>query len=397
MSKKNKTLYLIFLFVFTFVCFELGARYYLGVILEKSLNNKFQFNSYRVYEHVPGYEEVDENGDKIIINKNGFRRSEDVNKEKSEDVYRIFLLGGSAAHGISCAAPYPIVHIYQNQTIDAYLEAKLKAEHPDKKIEVINAAVTGYQVFQHTEYILTELLDYSPDLMIFFDGANDHYSNNPDFDFYLDFRYQYWKERLQQPSIVGLFSYFANYMSQYSALFRGYYAWSLQRDAYGKENVWSMYLTFKNKEERIEMHKLAAKKLFLKSIEHNLQLLQAEGIESILCLQPMLVLRDSTLMSDQEKSFLHKDLNVQILYPYVVKEVSELAQSYSTMFIDFNTLFNNPLYKSEQLLIDYCHLSPRGGEVVADSLQRYISTKIFKDKTIAPKSTISDTLNTQNI
>jgi hypothetical protein len=186
-------------------------------------------------------------------------------------------------------------------------------------------------------------------------------------------------------------------MSKYSALFRGYYAWSLQRDAYSKDKVLDMYLTFNNKEERIAMHKLAAEKLFLKSIKHNLQLLQAEGIESILCLQPMLVLRDSTLLSDQEKSFLHKDINVQDLYPYVVKEVSKLAQSYSTMFIDFNTLFNDPIYKSEQLLIDYCHLSPRGGEVVADSLQKYISTKIFKYETIAPKSTISDTLNTQNI
>ena len=35
-------------------------------------------------------------------------------------------------------------------------------------------------------------------MVIFFDGANDHYNNNPDFDYYGENRYQYWKNRLQK-------------------------------------------------------------------------------------------------------------------------------------------------------------------------------------------------------
>ncbi len=51
-------------------------------------------------------------------------------------------MGGSAAHGIQALPPYPVRHIYPEETIDAYLEKKLKINHPDKNIEIINAAVT---------------------------------------------------------------------------------------------------------------------------------------------------------------------------------------------------------------------------------------------------------------
>ena len=33
-----------------------------------------------------------------------------------------------------------------------------------------------------------------------------------------------------------------------------------------------------------------------------------------------------------------------------------------------NNPFNDPSYKGKQLLIDYCHLSPLGGEVAASNL-----------------------------
>ncbi|WP_436515254.1 SGNH/GDSL hydrolase family protein [Ekhidna sp. To15] len=365
--------YVFYLLIFTLIAFELIARFYLGQVLQKSSDKKFQFNSYRIFEHVPGFTEGDENGEWIKINKQGFRESEDYPKEKPSNTYRIFLLGGSAAHGISSAAPYPIRHIYPDETIDSFLEGILNERSDSLNYEIINAAVTGYQVFQHTAYLLSELLDYDPDMIIFFDGANDHYANNPEHNFYMDNRYQFWKNRLQEPSIGGQLDYFAYWMADYSALFRGYFAWKLQHDAIRNNTKIDMKNTINkvDKETVVENHKKAANKGYLRSVKTNLMILEASGVDAIVCLQPMLVLRDENLLSGAETSFLHEDKNVKWLYPVVKEELGNLMDEFKVNFVDLNPIFNNPDYKSNQLFIDYCHLSPEGGKVVADTLSAY--------------------------
>ncbi len=367
--KKFNWKYFLFITVFLLICLEIFGRVYLAVVLKKSVHAKFRFNSYRVYEHIPGFHEGDGKKDWIIINNQGFRRTKDVTINKPAGTYRIFLLGGSAAHGISTAAPYPLVHIYMNQTIDFYLEKMLEKRHPGKKFEVINAAVTGYQVFQHTAYILSELIDYDPDLVIFMDGANDHYFNNPQHDYMGNNRYQFWKPRLQHASLKGWCTYGWLWLSKYSGFARGVYAWMLNSDAssYDEMPVRS-YKEYSSDAECIAQHKITAKKDFLRSVESNISILQHEGIKSLVCLQPMLVLRDTVLLSQNEKNFLHKDENVRLLYPVVNGELDVLAKKYNVPYIDLNIDFNKKQYASKQLFVDYCHLSPAGGNVIALSM-----------------------------
>lgn len=367
-SRWGRIGYVLFLVVFTIACVELGARYYLGHVLHKASENKFRFNSYRVYEHVPGYQERDGDRVRLAINANGFRRSEDVPLSKPPGTVRIFFLGGSAAHGISSAAPYPVVHVDQTETVDAHLERLLSEAMPGTRIEVINAAVTGYQVFQHTEYLLTELLAYDPDMVIFFDGANDHYVNDPDYRYMEDFRYQFWRPRLQEPSASGLFTYLGHWLSRYSAAFRGFMAWSMIRDAVrcGERVDWQA--SYVDDATTIGNHKAVARDQFLRAIETNLFLLQRDGVKAVLCLQPMLVLRDSTLLAAEERAFLHQDPNVKALYPVVLDELKEVAQRWRVPLVDLNLAFNAPSLKGNQLLIDYCHLNGAGGEVCAKAL-----------------------------
>lgn len=373
--------YLVFITLFLIVCLEIFGRVYLSFVLKKSSKPKFQFDSYRIYSHIPGFREGDGKKDWILINGQGFRRSSEVSKSKSPDTYRIFFLGGSAAHGISSAPPYPLVHIYMNETVDYYLEQKLKAAHPDKKIEVINAAVTGYQVFQHTAYILSELLDYQPDMVVFMDGANDHYFNNPEFDYMGSNRYQFWKPRLQQPTLGGWFTYGWLWLSKYSGFARGVYSWKLNDDAssYDKLLVKSGNV-YANDSALIKAHALTAQKDFLRAVETNLLILKANHIETVVSLQPMLVLRNKNLLSPIESKFLHKDLNTQVLYPYVKKYLTDLTGKYSVSFVDLNPAFNRENFKQKQLFIDYCHLSPLGGELIAQSLFPTIDSIFVKSK-----------------
>jgi hypothetical protein len=125
-GKKMKIAALLFLaFTILIVGLEISGRLYLR-FLEKSPNRKFQFDSYRIYGHKPGFVEGNSQEKWIVINDQGFRRNGNVKKKKPEGLFRAFLLGGSAAHRISSPSPYPIVHIYQNETIDAQLEEMLK-------------------------------------------------------------------------------------------------------------------------------------------------------------------------------------------------------------------------------------------------------------------------------
>ncbi len=358
--------YSLYVFITIIVCLEIFGRLYLTVVLRKSTNPKFQFDSYRIYSHIPNFNEGDGKKDWIKINGQGFRRNSDVSKIKNRNTFRVFLMGGSAAHGISTAAPYPLVHIYMDETIDYYLEQNLKSKYPGKNFEVINAAVTGYQVFQHTPYILSELLDYQPDLFIFMDGANDHFINNPKFDYFGENRYQFWKPRLQTPSLGGLVDYSFLWMSKHSGFARGYYSWRMNRDAKSKENTISK--DYSDNNLRIEGHKAVAKNTFLRSIETNISILQANSVDVIICLQPMLVLRKESLLSKVEREFLNTDENTKTLYPAVTSELSQLSSKYNVPFIDMNLEYNLDAYSQKQLLVDYCHLSPLGAKVIANRL-----------------------------
>ncbi len=371
--------YLLFISLFLLICLEIFGRVYLSLVLKKSSKPKFQFDSYRLYSHIPNFKEGDGKKDWIVINGQGFRRESEVTKAKPTNTFRVFLMGGSAAHGISSAPPYPLVHIYMNETVDFYLEQKLKAKYPGKKIEIINAAVTGYQVFQHTAYLLSELLNYEPDLVVFLDGANDHYFNNPDFEYMGSNRYQFWKPRLQEPSLGGWFTYGWLWLSKYSGFARGVYSWKLNNDAgsYDKLPITSSK-EYASTEQLIEGHKIASHKNFLRAIETNLMLLKANQVDAIVCLQPMLVLRNTNVLSPSEKSFVHQDENAKLLYPYVVKYLSELTTKYNAPFVDLNPEFNKDSYAKKQLLIDYCHFSPLGGEVIANTLMPTIDSIFVK-------------------
>ncbi len=106
-------------------------------------------------------------------------------------------------------------------------------------------------------------------------------------------------------------------------------------------------------------------------------ILKTNNIQPVICLQPMLALRISSMYSIQEKSFDQDSLlnkNIQVLYPTVLKELTDLTGRYQVRFINMVIPFNDPAYKGKQLFIDYGHLSPLGAEVVADNLLQAVDS-----------------------
>ncbi len=148
--------------------------------------------------------------------------------------------------------------------------------------------------------------------------------------------------------------------------------WRLHNDAIRPDII--PIIKYSDPDSAIAAHKIIARKSFLRAIETNINILKTNNIQPVICLQPMLVLRLSSMYSIQEKSFNETGKNYQILYPTVVQELTDLTGRYQVPFINMVIPFNDPAYKGKQLFIDYCHLTPLGGEVVADNLLQAVDS-----------------------
>ncbi len=92
------------------------------------------------------------------------------------------------------------------------------------------------------------------------------------------------------------------------------------------------------------------------------------GVHTLVILQPLLRLRNDEFRNPVEKSFFIQNRAINILYPYVVEDLKRVTSKFNIPFVDMNPPFNNDTLKSKQLFIDYVHLTPLGGEVVANQI-----------------------------
>jgi lysophospholipase L1-like esterase len=105
-----------------------------------------------------------ENFTQVHHNSLGFRGPE-TTWEKPAGVFRIVCVGGSSTYGhteSSDATTWP-----------ARLQAHLSSLRPDRKFEVINGGASGYSTFESLINLELRLVDFQPDLVIYYEGIND--------------------------------------------------------------------------------------------------------------------------------------------------------------------------------------------------------------------------------
>jgi len=100
----------------------------------------------------------------ININNDGFRGPE-IQKEKSDDTYRIMVVGGSTIFGFYASS--------DQHTIPAHLQEKFNQLNFEKRVEVINVGIIAYNSNDALNLIKKKIVQYDPDLVIIFDGSND--------------------------------------------------------------------------------------------------------------------------------------------------------------------------------------------------------------------------------
>ena len=117
--------------------------------------------------------------DSININNLGFR-GEEFSIDKPTSVYRIFMLGGSTMFGHGATS--------DETTIPGFVQNYFQEDYNELKIEVINGGIQGADSFDELKFIETKLLNYSPNMIVVYDGWNDLREQNLSTEIYDNWR-----------------------------------------------------------------------------------------------------------------------------------------------------------------------------------------------------------------
>jgi len=133
-------------------------------------------------------------------------RDDEIPPVKGPGELRILVLGESTAFG---------AEVEQHETFVEVLEDDLTRGLPACRVSVINAAVTGYSLFQSHQYLLRRGLALEPDLVLIYHGYNDFLpttyvaerADAPESRLGLTDR-QLYQERMRFPNRLDLWLYF---------------------------------------------------------------------------------------------------------------------------------------------------------------------------------------------
>lgn len=384
--KVKVTAYLLVIFI-SLAVLELVSYGYLRVFEGydgRHLMN-YEFDDYKNIRPSPDY--TDTRG--IYHNAQGFRRKGDTPKDKSENTYRIFIMGGSTGYGLGSLSQYgkgKYGLIRNDETIDHYLEQNLMGRISHKRIEVINAAITSQQSHHHLIYLNQTILKYRPDMVIFIDGFNDYYPYQEDFDQFRDYAYQERAHQFMAEPTVGAWF--------------GYTGWWLFRKSHFIHLVTEKALPVwhyvkgigrGDVRQRIDVElalkrlKANAKMNFLKMVERNSLTLKQEGVVGVFAVQPEIVFQQRKSFTKMEHDILqemkaHWPENYEEYKnrarPLVVESLKQVTFQNGSYFADLTDPFGQ---MDEDAYTDYCHLTPMGNkrlaEYLADSILPLIEAK----------------------
>ena len=137
-------------------CLFEGEEYnHLFDLERKLLCDEFNFNFVT--------ERVSKSSSSAAYNSEGFRGPEFL-KEKPDNTYRIFVLGGSTTFGDGND---------DDETWPHYLQEIFDVADLSYNVEIVNAGISSAWSGSETKLIKEKILDYSPDMLMIYDGWND--------------------------------------------------------------------------------------------------------------------------------------------------------------------------------------------------------------------------------
>jgi hypothetical protein len=345
-------------------------RFFAGYDGQHLMN--YQFDDYKNVQLTPGFR----NTRGIAHNRQGFRRSTETARVKPAGMYRIFMMGGSAAYGLQSMSRFGQVKysvIRNDETIDHYLERFLKNRLGRERVEVINAAITSHQSHHHLIYLNQVILKYSPDMVVFIDGFNDYYPYQPNFDQFRDYAYQERAHQmLDEPTVSAWLKYTGWWLFRKSHM--------VHLAGRTLHPIWLQVRKVGRPRARIDVEaalkqlRVNAEGNFVKMIERSAMILRHEGVVPVFTLQPELVFKLQKVLSSLEQQ-IYRELDTEwqenfVEYknrarPIVTEYARTAAKRTGAMFFDLTDIYGGV---AGDVYTDYCHLTPLGAERLAEYL-----------------------------
>ena len=269
----------------------------------------------------------------ISINNHGFRGPE-TTLEKSEDVFRIIMIGGSTLFGHGASS--------NETTIPGYLQDLINKNQKTKNIEVINAGVNSLYSFTETYHIKNSLMKFNPDMIINYGGWNDadYFEENP-------------KVNSLKEDTQFKFKNYPFYRTPFM-VFTLFFSEQYKQEAFDK-----VYNQRDNAPEKVIP---AWKERWLEVCN----LGNENNFSTIIAIQPMIHTGNKPL-TDYEKRFFTQtthDNNVKINFDGFVKSFNELDNTCQKT-IDLRNVFDTT---EKAVYWDKGHMTDLGNKIVAEKL-----------------------------
>jgi len=264
----------------------------------------------------------------VNMNSHGFRGPE-IFKEKPENVYRIFMLGGSTTFSIRAFS--------DQHTISGYLNQNFDEIETSKKIEVINAGIDAITSTDELQLVQSKIVKFSPDLIIIYDGHNDviNFPGKIKGKFNDDLPKQIWKKHLTSWNTPFVVSGIIDKAKESA------FPWLMDTNYTGKAQVWK------------------------KNIITICQLGKEQGYDTIIILQPILGAGNKNL-TDYERELYENKFNDGVVmgYEHFANELIDL-ENHCLITADFRNIFDNV---TKSVYFDRAHVGSESNKIVADEI-----------------------------
>ena len=276
----------------------------------------------------------------ININNFGMRGS-DITQDKPNDVYRIFLIGGSTLYGSGSTS--------DTTTIPGFLQERFDNSGIDQKIQVINAGIEGSSSLEEVPRIKNDLVNFDPDMIVIYHGTND---GHLDWERYTNF------DSFVTPFEKKVLVFFQAYLPEYKTPVLALYV--INKITLGTTNDSGTYEPYFKSEHMVERSAL-----WHDRIKGACEFGNEEGFKTVVLLQPVLGSGNKPL-TEYEQSFLIKLGGEESAknYDIFANGLVGLDNSCHTVK-DLRNIFDNV---PEFIYFDNAHMADYGNNIVSENI-----------------------------
>lgn len=305
-----------------------------------------------------------ENDSNLHINSDNFRYDE-LTENKPDNIYRIFIVGGSTVLDKDRSYEKNLVKQIENMLQDYY---------PNKKIQVINAGYERY-TSQHSLILYeTKISDFNPDLIVVWQGFNDlYYSCMSDFIPIKKYRndYSHFYEVLTNVT-NSYFNYDLKLISVErlkKAFFENFYA-----------DIRKNFIKTEPKMEYVEMDSFPSLNAYIRNVNYMIKLAKADNVKIILGNQPNNYLDDPKAYVLAQ--FYCKKGTINVSLKSIRTAMNKFNESSRKIALEQNIPFidiESRVPKTWEYFTDDVHYTDKGSKRVAEVVFESIVDSSYLD------------------